>query len=91
MVLRRALIDCISSQKFRRACGSSPVVGSIQEQHRRVVDQRDREQQPLLLAAGELAGIAPGELLERAQADDLIDLESAGVQSAEQRDALAHR
>jgi len=47
-----------------------------QEQYRGVVDQRDREQQPLLLAAGELAAVAPGELLERAQADDLIDVES---------------
>ena len=45
----------------------------------------------LLLAAGELAAVAPGELLERAQADDLIDVESRGVKSTEQRDALPHR
>jgi len=39
--------------------------GSYQEQYRGVVDQRDREQQPLLLAAESFAAVAPGELLER--------------------------
>src|SRR5205823_7695918 len=52
--------------------------------------ERDREQQPLLLAAGELAGVAPRELLQGAQADELIDLEPVGVEPAEQRDRLAH-
>src|SRR5438067_1294705 len=62
----------------------------IEEQHRRIVDERDREQQPLLLAAGELAGVAPRELLQGAQADELIDLEPVGVEPPEQRDRLAH-
>ena len=49
----------------------------VEEQHRRVVDQRDGQQQPLLLAAGELAAVAVGQLLQRAQADDFLDLEPA--------------
>ena len=62
----------------------------IEEQHRRIVDQRDGEQQALLLSAGELAAVALGELLQRAQADHLLDIEAAGVQAAEEGDALAH-
>src|SRR5207245_9665083 len=63
--------------------------GLIEEQHRRIVDERDREQQPLLLAAGELAGVAPRELLQGAQADELIDFEPVGVEPAEPRERLA--
>jgi hypothetical protein len=63
----------------------------IEEQHVGVVDERDGKQQPLLLSAGELAIVAPGELLERAQAQQLIDRQPVVVQPAEQTDALAHR
>ena len=45
----------------------------------------------MLLAPGELAAVTVGELLERAQADDLLDVEAVRVQAAKQRDALAHR
>src|SRR5690348_11568091 len=63
----------------------------IEEQHIGIVDERDGEQQALLLPAGELAIVAPGELLERAQAQHLVDRQPVVVQSAEQADALAHR
>ena len=62
----------------------------VEEQHRRIVDQRDGQQQALLLAAGELAAVASGELLERAQTDHLLDVEAAAVEAAKQRNGLAH-
>ena len=37
-----------------RACGSSPTVGSSRKMHARLVDQRARDHQALLLAAGQL-------------------------------------
>ena len=49
----------------------------IQKQYRGVVHQGDREQQSLLLAAGELAVVAIRQFLERAQAYDFLDVEAA--------------
>jgi hypothetical protein len=62
----------------------------VQEEHLRVVDERDREQQPLQLAARELAVVARGDLIERAQPDQLVHVASAGVEAPEHRKRLAH-
>ena len=50
-----------------------PGGGLVQEQHRRVIDERDREQQALLLPARELARITALQLLKRTNPHDLID------------------
>src|SRR5262249_18460591 len=64
--------------------------GCTEKQYRGIGNQSDRKQQPLLLAARELAGIARGQLLQRTQADHLVDVGAVAVETAKQRDALAH-
>src|SRR6185312_8060211 len=61
----------------------------VEEEHLGVVHQRNREQETLLLAAGELAVVAARELLERAEPQHLIDVEAALVQAAKECHALA--
>jgi len=51
--------------------------GLVQEQYLRVVHQRQGQQQALALAAGELAGIPVHIFLERAEPDQLFDVETA--------------
>ena len=63
----------------------------VEEQDARVVGEGDREQQALHLAAGELAVVAVGDLLERAGPDQLVDVAPARVQAREQGERLAHR
>ena len=52
----------ISRQKSWRVTGSTPVVGSSKQQHLGLVDQRNRQPEFLLHAAGKLAGTAVQEL-----------------------------
>src|SRR5690606_8904240 len=61
----------------------------IEKKDRRVVDERDGEQQPLHLPAGELAIVPILKLLERAEANDFIGAQAALVEAAEHDDALA--
>ena len=63
----------------------------VEEQHARVVRERDREQQALHLPAGELAVIAIRDLLERAGLDQLVDVAPPRVQAREQRRASRAR
>ena len=62
----------------------------VQEQHLRVVDERDRQQQALQLPPGQLAVVALRDLLERAQGDQLVDVAAARIEPPEQLQGLAH-
>ncbi|GAA3042698.1 hypothetical protein GCM10020000_22210 [Streptomyces olivoverticillatus] len=48
--------------------------GLVQEQHLRVVDKRARDGDALLLAAGELLGLAAGEVAELDELEHVVDL-----------------
>ena len=83
-----ALSRVMTSQSDRRACGSSPVVGSSREHDGRVVDQRDRNRQPLPLPAGKVAARVVGFFLQVDRGDELIDRQRAREERAEQREQL---
>ena len=55
----------------------------VEEQDLRIVGERDREQQALRLAAGELAVVAVRHLLERAEADQLVHVAPARIEPPE--------
>src|SRR5690606_32440634 len=63
----------------------------VEEQYRGVVDECDGEQQPLLLAAGKLAVVAIRELLQRAQAQQFVDVVALRIQAAKEVQGLADR
>ena len=64
--------------------------GFVEEEHLRVIDDRERHQEPLALAAGKLARVPVEELFEAAETDDLRHVHGPGIEVLEQPQGLAH-
>jgi len=62
----------------------------VEEQQVGIVDQGDRQQHALALAAGQLAVIAVEELFQVAGLDQLLDRRAVVVQRVEEAEVLAH-
>jgi hypothetical protein len=84
-VLLRALTARMSSLRIE------PRGRLVEKEHGRIIDERDCQQEALLLATRELAVVTVEQLLERAHLDHLVEVRAPGVQAVEQLQAFAHR
>ena len=62
----------------------------VEDQHRRVRDEGEREPDALGLAAGQLVGAPAGDLRQAGELERLVDLERVRVERGHHRDQLAH-
>ena len=84
----------ISSQVARRACGSMPGGRLVQEHQLGTADQRQRERQPLLLAAGQPLDRGAGDVGQPDQLEQLariVRVRGVGGEQPQQLDRRAPR
>jgi len=88
--LPRDLISRIRSQKLRRAWGIETRGRLIKKDEFRVVDQPERQEQALPLAARKLAGVLVDEFAQGAPLDELVDVGGIFVEAPEKLKHFAH-
>ncbi len=79
----------MTSQAARRACGSKPGRGLVEEDQLRVADEGEREVQPPGLAAAERPRAAVGAVVEAREREHLGHLARMWVHAGPVRDRLA--
>ena len=89
-VLPRAANARTDSQKRAAGLDVHPDGRLVEDQHRRVRDEREREADALGLAAGQLVGAPAGDVGQAGELERLVDLERVRVERGHHRDQLAH-